>query len=188
MAPEWVQTRAVGWGVRCAYADPSRLGVDRWAALVAARHRGPGAKVVLDAGSACTLDLLAADGTHLGGAITPGLDLMRQALESETGLDPMQIDWNEAALPAASTTEAVAAGAVQALAGLAAAGWQWLQGQGPGGLALLTGGDAGRLAPWLPGQWQVVPELVLEGLEIMATTPVGATDRPRGSPAGGAAA
>ncbi|MDZ7824718.1 MAG: type III pantothenate kinase [Gammaproteobacteria bacterium] len=66
--------------LRAGYREPARLGVDRWLALVAGAARVEGAFAVLDAGSALTLDLVDADGRHLGGWILPGLRMMRRAL------------------------------------------------------------------------------------------------------------
>ena len=62
------------------YRDPERLGVDRWLALIAARERSKQPTVIVDAGSACTIDLLDSEGRHLGGYILPGLTAMGEAL------------------------------------------------------------------------------------------------------------
>ena len=67
-------------GVINGYAEPSRLGVDRWLALLAARQLCPGNLVVVDAGTAITLDLLSGDGRHLGGYILPGVERQAQSL------------------------------------------------------------------------------------------------------------
>ena len=62
-------------GVHNGYADPEKLGVDRWLALLGAiDFAGPGDKLIIDAGSAITVDLLTKDGEHLGGAILPGFN------------------------------------------------------------------------------------------------------------------
>ena len=77
-------------GVRCGYADPSSLGVDRWLAVVAAYHLYQTSLLIVDAGSAMTLDLVSEDGRHLGGYILPGLTLMRDALWR--GTDRVKVD------------------------------------------------------------------------------------------------
>ncbi|HZH42777.1 MAG TPA: type III pantothenate kinase, partial [Lysobacter sp.] len=64
------RTQAAALGVRVAYAQPQRLGVDRFLALAAARARG-GDALVCGVGTALTLDLLDADGRHHGGCIAP---------------------------------------------------------------------------------------------------------------------
>ena len=77
-----VQAQADSFGVRNAYRDPGRLGVDRWLAMVAARARGSEAACVVDCGSAVTVDVLDKEGAHLGGLIVPGLEMMKVSLGS----------------------------------------------------------------------------------------------------------
>jgi type III pantothenate kinase len=70
-------------GVVCGYAEPHRLGVDRWLAVLAAYYRcGPAC--VIDIGSAMTLDVVDANGHHLGGYIVPGYQLLLNALFKDT--------------------------------------------------------------------------------------------------------
>ena len=71
---------ATSAGVRIAYAEPSRLGVDRFLALLAAHARGPGPWLLVSAGSALTVDLLDVGGQHIGGVIAPSPEHMRAAL------------------------------------------------------------------------------------------------------------
>lgn len=80
-----VQTQQEQHGVRCAYATPSNLGVDRTLALVGAHAQFPNRNlVIIDSGTATTVDVLTAQGQHLGGWIVPGIDLMYQALMANT--------------------------------------------------------------------------------------------------------
>ena len=74
-------------GVTSGYEDATRLGVDRWLAMIAAYHKVQGACVVIDCGTAITVDCLNADGIHLGGYITPGLPLLSSVLNSCSGLN-----------------------------------------------------------------------------------------------------
>jgi|TARA_B110000971_G_scaffold218005_1_gene255982 type III pantothenate kinase len=73
-------------GVSIHYEDPSRLGVDRWLAMLAAYSAVKGTCIIVDAGTALTIDVLAADGCHQGGYILPGLALMRASLEQNTAI------------------------------------------------------------------------------------------------------
>src|SRR5690606_23289335 len=88
--PEIVETRAEMLGVRCAYRDPSRLGVDRWVTVIAAhraaaaRKDGPRPACVINAGTALTFDAVDVRGRHLGGLILPGPRLAAEALASGT--------------------------------------------------------------------------------------------------------
>ncbi len=81
---EFAVTRERAAGVICGYKDHSALGVDRWLALLGARALGDGPWVVVDSGTALTVDLLDHSGVHLGGYIAPGLSLMRRALACES--------------------------------------------------------------------------------------------------------
>ena len=84
ITPEFVTPRKEAHGVRCSYPDPSRLGADRWAALIAARQFAPGSACVIDSGTTVTLDALDPNGQHLGGLIMAGPRIVSAALERET--------------------------------------------------------------------------------------------------------
>ncbi|MCK8135413.1 type III pantothenate kinase [Pseudoalteromonas sp. 2CM28B] len=72
-------------GLSCAYEQVSNLGIDRWLALVAGFTLYPNrASIIVDAGTATTIDVLSGEGEHLGGWILPGLDLMTRSLTQNT--------------------------------------------------------------------------------------------------------
>ncbi|SDQ35155.1 type III pantothenate kinase [Pseudoxanthomonas sp. CF385] len=149
-------------GVRIAYADPARLGVDRFLGLLAARARGAQAWLVVGVGTALTVDLLDAQGVHHGGRIAPSPTLMRAALEQAAAQLPAQ--GGVYAEFATDTPDALASGCDGAALGLierslAQAGERL--GIRPG--LLLHGGGAEALRPWLPDA-TLAPGLVLEGL------------------------
>ncbi|MFP5409452.1 MAG: type III pantothenate kinase [Gammaproteobacteria bacterium] len=149
------------------YASPQQLGVDRWMGLIAARARSREAVLVVSAGTALTADALAADGRFLGGVIVPGLALMRQALQTGTaGVAPL--GGNVEAFPRA-TSDAVASGLVAALCGAVRQQYDYLAAQaGVAPRCLLSGGDAERIRPHLGLPAEIVPTLVLEGIERVA--------------------
>jgi type III pantothenate kinase len=89
-APHWLKAGAECCGVTNRYERPETLGPDRWAALVAARAAHPGACLVVNAGTATTVDMLSAEGVFLGGSILPGVELMRFVLHEHTGRLPIQ--------------------------------------------------------------------------------------------------
>jgi type III pantothenate kinase len=169
--PRLAVTQGQALGVRVAYAEPTRLGVDRWLALVAAHHRGPEAALIVDAGTAITYDLLLADGQHLGGLILPGVHLMRDTLLGRTRIPPVAgpVDPHPSAPPwATDTAAAIAAASLQAPAALAERLWRHLRDQaGDSARLILTGGDAERLAPLIPGPVHIQPALVLQGLALV---------------------
>lgn len=150
--------------VRNGYRDPARLGFDRWAALVGAWARRPGqAAVIVDCGSAVTVDGLRADGQHLGGVIFPGLGLMAEAFYARTGF-AVETAHPDTDVAATTTADAVASGArLAVLGGIERAVRTWCE-RLPGAALWLTGGDAPTLAPVLPATMQQAPYLVLEGL------------------------
>lgn len=152
--------------VRNAYREPARLGFDRWAAVVGLQARQPGrAAVIVDCGSAVTVDGLRDDGQHLGGIIMPGPRLMADAFYARTGLPAADADFTDE-VGADSTAMAVAAGAWQAvLGGIERSVGVW-RARLPQATVWLTGGDAAQVASAavLPGPVLHAPHLVLEGL------------------------
>ncbi len=163
-----VRARACSAGVRNLYLDPAQLGADRWAALIGARARSHSASLVVDVGTAMTVDALAADGRFLGGLIVAGYDLMRGALAQGTARLPNQE--GEYHPLARSTQDAIVTGALQALAGAVQRTREAIIADGHGAPRLLmTGGAAERLALLLqPFSPVVAPQLVLEGAVTMA--------------------
>ena len=171
--PEWIDSASEQLGVTCGYADPWRLGVDRWVAVLAAHERASGPACVIDAGTAVTFDAVDAEGTHLGGLIMAGPRLVAAALNRETsdignttisevaprGLELMGRNTNEAVEHGAML--GVAAAVDRALRVITAA----LQAEP---LVLLTGGHAKALLPWLESTVQYREHLVLEGLALIA--------------------
>ena len=88
-------------GMRTLYQDPSKLGADRWAALIGARALSNTNTLIINAGTATTIDLLGGNGVHYGGWILPGLSLMQESLQSNTARLPLV---NRHAHLAANTT------------------------------------------------------------------------------------
>jgi type III pantothenate kinase len=152
-------------GVRNGYVQPEQLGVDRWSALVAAFKQQQAAVVVIDAGSALTVDVVDEDGLHRGGYIAPGLRLMQGALKVDTAL--VRFDQASTDLALGKTTEeAVGAGVMAALVGSVNQAIE----QASMILAkdfsvMITGGDASLIVPLLDRQVLVNQSLVLDGLQ-----------------------
>ncbi|MBK1721686.1 type III pantothenate kinase [Thiocystis violacea] len=162
--PGYLRTRARFGDLRIAYAQPSRLGVDRWLALVATHRAYQGPCVILDAGTAATFDLLLAGGRHLGGLILPGIEMMRKSLLVGTHIPRVESEPTDD-LWATDTASAVAAGSLQALVTLAGRLYDRLAQEADAQPRLiLTGGDAERLAPCLDLPFELVPDLVLRGM------------------------
>lgn len=151
----------------CAYQEPDKMGADRWMALVAARRRCKEELVVVDAGSAVTIDWIMADGTHQGGYILPGRRLLLESLRQNTArvlFDPSHPGTGKG--PGRSTAECVQQGnhwLFEAVARQVAA-----EAQARGARIYVTGGDANLLMPYLPVSAEYAEDLVFEGLECVA--------------------
>lgn len=157
--------RDVG-GVRIGYADPARLGVDRTLAMVAVRAHSAAPALVVGVGTALTIDLLDAGGTHLGGRIAPSPALMRAALHARVRQLPA--DGGRPVGFADDTADALASGCLDAALG-AIERSQRDAGTRLGAMPVtwLHGGGAAVLADHLPGA-RLAPALVLDGLAQLA--------------------
>lgn len=151
-----------GWdGVQIDYPDPSRFGIDRWLTLMAAR-RWQENIVIVDAGTALTIDALDATGQHWGGYIVPGLTLMRRSLVNDTFALPA-VAASQSKAPGHSTADAIANGAVLTLSAAVTAAFAQY--------ALMpcrlvwTGGDAPVLADHVHPAGEQMPDLVIAGMK-----------------------
>lgn len=166
-APQWISASAFQCGVRNYYADPSQLGSDRWAVLIAAWGQLRQGCLVVSVGTAMTVDALSDTGEFLGGIIVPGHDLMQQALVANTAA----LKLGEGAFRdyPDNTADAIASGATQALAGAVermSASLAATLGHVPD--CIVSGGAAQLLQPRLNLNARVVDNLVLEGLVLIA--------------------
>ncbi len=172
---ELLQATAVAGGVRNGYRDPSQLGIDRWAAMVAAFHVHGGPLLVVDCGTALTLDHVDANGVHRGGLIAPGLGTMRMALKRHTRLSQHDVveSMFEPSDFGRNTATAVTAGCMAAALGLIERTQSYVAATGKLPCRLLiTGGDAEAVLSHLAPPWQYMPQLVLDGLSLLAREPV----------------
>lgn len=162
-----IRSQAKQLGVTNGYREPGQLGADRWAALIGAHHVQPGHKLVVTAGTALTIDALAADGRFLGGLIVPGAALMRRSLDRGTaGL--RLADGHFADFPAA-TADAITTGAIDACVGAISRVATRMAAQGCAPVrVVLSGGAAQEIAPHLPFEHAFHENLVLDGLALIA--------------------
>lgn len=170
----FVQAQASACGVTAAYANPLNLGADRWAALIGAHALGPADYCIVDAGSTVTMDLLLADGRHLGGYIAPGREMSLAAMAKGTAELASRLRDHAGRpgdlAPATDSAEAMEKGTLAAQLGMIRSGMERLADKGGGSpVLLLTGGGADELIATgeLP-EARLAPDLVLRGLAALA--------------------
>jgi type III pantothenate kinase len=152
------------------YRDPTRLGVDRLIAMVAARALIPtGALLVIGIGTATTVDLINAEHRFIGGNILPGPAMMTRALYYGTAALPMvQLEPGGSADFATDTQSAISAGVINAQAGAIERLYALARKSHPK-LGCVIGGGGGRaVAAYLSFQAELADNLVLDGLEVLA--------------------
>lgn len=161
-------------GLRLGY-DPRQFGADRYAAMLGVRAQTLNAAVIVDAGTAVTIDGIRADGTHVGGYILPGFRLGRESVRglfspelqarveaaSQEGAARVNAEGN----PGLDTTTALVTG--------------WTLGLGaaidnliircsrhldPAPEVWLTGGDAAWIGRFLQHPCRLDPDLIFAGL------------------------
>jgi type III pantothenate kinase len=171
---EFVTSTPIAGGVRNAYPQPAKLGVDRWLAMIGAHALERGAVCIVSVGTAMTIDGVAADGRHLGGVIVPGPDLMITSLLKNTS-DIAQRALQGVAgdgLFADNTLGAIRQGAEHALAALierTVGVMRRTLNETP--KLLVTGGASDRIEKAIGLPYRAVPDLVLQGLAVLAREP-----------------
>ena len=155
----FVRSEASRNGLRNAYAEPQRLGVDRWLAMLALWTETRGACCIVSAGTALTVDLVDSSGQHRGGYIAPGLITQQQAVLGAT-----RFEHRDTATPYRNEPGRDTEGCVREAALAAALGLIEYTTRDFDGLRVLVGGDADILRPHLNADWRTRPDLVLCGL------------------------
>ena len=165
--PRWITPLVYQCGVRNYYADPSLLGSDRWAALIAAWNWQKKGCLVIDVGTAMTVDALSDTGEFLGGIIVPGFKLMKKSLT--TNITTLQNQEGEFSDFPNNTANAIHSGTVHALVGTVNRMSELFSvtlGHMP--KCIISGGASQQLMSELNMDASVVDNLVLEGLVLIA--------------------
>lgn len=162
----WPKPSERACGVSNGYDDPSQLGSDRWAALIGARREQAGAVLVVNAGTALTIDTLTQRGAFLGGLILPGIGMMMRALT--TGTAHAHAIYGDFSTFPTKTRDAVYSGAVNAALGAIERMRAALAAKGTSPTCVITGGAAPALLPHLALPAREIPQLVLLGLATIA--------------------
>lgn len=174
IAVEWFVSSAARGGLHNRYLEPLQLGCDRFAAAIGAHALYPGKPlIVATCGTATTIDAVSADGAFLGGMILPGIGLMTASLARHTAQLPQVVPHADPAHPFADHTDAaIASGCLAAQAGAierAVAAHRATTRDGEV-TCILAGGAADLIAPQLSIALERVDNLVLIGLQTVATS------------------
>ncbi len=153
-------------GVTNSYADPSKLGIDRWLAMLAAWDIRKGKVCIIDCGSAITIDVLDAKGIHQGGMIAPGLALSGRALTDHTHALQAN-DRQDYSVLADNTEDAINSGCYHLfIGGVSHMVEKVQQAYGIDTTFIVTGGDAEYLLSELSVEMRYEPDLILRGLGL----------------------
>lgn len=152
---------------RIDYETPDTLGVDRLAAAAGAMLHHPGANLlVIDAGSALTIDLLA-DETYRGGSISPGLSMRFRALHEYTGRLPLTEPGTKFSFPGRSTTDAITGGVIMGLVFEINEYIRTFEERYKTLTAIITGGDGELISSFADRNMSYYPDLVTDGLNYL---------------------
>ena len=170
--PRWVVSRAAEAGLTNGYDHPTRLGADRWVAMIGAWHRslaqGPAQPmVVVMVGTAVTVEAIDASGKFLGGLILPGHGIMLRALESGTA--GLHVPTGEVREFPTNTSDALTSGGTYAIAGAVERMVQHVRVHcGAEPKCVMTGGAGWKMAPSMSVRFELVDNLIFDGLLEMA--------------------
>lgn len=155
-------------GVVNAYQDVHKMGVDRWLAMVAAFQVSRRACVVIDAGTALTIDVLNNNGLHQGGYILPGAGLVLKVLTEGTGRVRFSSEDAKSTAPGVNTDSCVHNGKWLGLVGAVSRALNEAELRiGHQYDVFITGGDGltlRHLAGEVATSWCYHEDLVLDGL------------------------
>lgn len=174
-------------GMAVDYRPPSSLGPDRLVDALAARAAFGSPVITVDFGTATTFNVVDAAGCFIGGAIAPGLGIAAQAL-ADAGARLTRI-----ALPAGSaatlgvgrnTEQGMRAGLLLGFGGLTRGLLARLEAElgmrgAPRPTVVATGGLVYHIAPLVPRIDHVLPDLILDGMRLIATLNPRPTPSPR---------
>ena len=171
-SPRWVVSSVAEAGIVNGYDHPTRLGADRWVAMIGARHRmmsqgEPRPMVVVMIGTAVTVEGVDVHGKFLGGLILPGHGIMLRALESGTA--GLHVPTGEVREFPTNTSDALTSGGTYAIAGAVERMVQHVRAHcGAEPACYMTGGAGWKMAPSMNGDFELVDSLIMDGLLVIA--------------------
>ena len=172
VVPMWVVASEAEAGLHNGYDHPTRLGADRWVAMIGGYHRmlsqgAPRPMVVVMVGTAVTVEAVDASGKFLGGLILPGHGIMLRALESGTA--GLHVPTGHVREFPTNTSDALTSGGTYAIAGAVQCMVQHLRNHcGEEPKCIMTGGAGWKMAPSMSVPFELVDNLIFDGLLQMA--------------------
>ena len=171
--PHWAVPSVAEAGLTNGYDHPTRLGADRWVAMIGARARmvqhtkaaglAPKPIIVVMVGTAVTVEAIDADGKFLGGIILPGHGIMLRALESGTA--GLRVPTGDVSEFPTNTSDALTSGGTFAIAGAVERMVQHLRKHcGTEPACYMTGGAGWKMAPSMSVPFELVDTLIFDGL------------------------
>jgi type III pantothenate kinase len=164
----WVIANVAEAGLVNGYDHPTRLGSDRWVAMIGAWHRmlargAPRPLVVIMVGTAVTVEAVDTNGRFLGGLILPGHGIMLRALESGTA--GLHVPTGEVREFPTNTSDALTSGGTFAISGAIERMVQHVRRHcGAEPVCYMTGGAGWKMAPHMSVPFELVESLIFDGL------------------------
>jgi type III pantothenate kinase len=164
-------------GILNGYDEPSKLGADRLVAMIGAKHNYPEGHdfIIIDSGTATTIDALDQTGKHWGGLILPGVNICTESLLKNTQQLPLWGNNKKDSHPelfAKNTSQAIQSASVLGLAGaidsISLAMEKELKGSATI-TKIVCGGNAKTLQPHLQLSYEFNQHLVMLGLKVIAS-------------------
>lgn len=165
---EFVGAQVEQCGVSNGYDNPAQLGSDRWAGLIAAWYKMHCACLVVNCGTATTVDALSDKGEFLGGLILPGVSLMQQSLLHGAAQLAGAEKGHLQDFPC-NTADAIQSGVLRATLGAIEHQYALLKSEAAA-VCILSGGAADQIRPHLKMPVLQVEHLVLDGLQVIGET------------------
>ena len=176
VTPRWVVPSAAEAGLTNGYDHPTRLGADRWIAMIGALARmhqqtagqPPRPMVVVMVGTAVTVEAVDAQGHFLGGLILPGHGIMLRALESGTA--GLRVPTGDVRPFPTNTSDALTSGGTFAIAGAVERMITHVKEHcGSEPVCYMTGGAGWKMAPSMSTPIELVESLIFDGLLEIAS-------------------
>ncbi len=178
VSPHWVVSTTQEAGLTNGYDHPSRLGTDRWIAMIGAWHHvlAQGRQrpvVVVMVGTAVTVEAIDANGRFLGGLILPGHGIMLRALEAGTA--GLHVPTGNVCTFPTNTSDALTSGGTYAIAGAVERMVQHVSAHcGEEPACVMTGGAGWKMMPSMTRPFELVENLIFDGLLHIAQSRFGA--------------